>query len=66
MGWSNSEDLVVITDIGSVYIYDFDGTPLVQTSAPSEIQDSRVIEAKVKFGIKTKKQPLLKLFNSFS
>ena len=47
MGWSNNEDLIVVTDIGSIYMYDFDGTPLSQSSATSEIQDSRVIEAKV-------------------
>ena len=47
MGWSNDEDLIVITDIGSIYMYDFDGTPLSQSSATSDIQDSRVIEAKV-------------------
>lgn len=37
----------MITDIGSVYLYDFDGTPTAQISATDEIQDSRVIEAKV-------------------
>ena len=47
MGWSHTEDLVVITDIGSVYVYDFDGSPISQISAQSEIQDSRVLEAKV-------------------
>jgi hypothetical protein len=47
MGWSNDEDLIVVTDIGSIYMYDFDGTPLSQSSATSDIQDSRVIEAKV-------------------
>ena len=47
MGWTNNEDLIVVTDIGSVYMYDFDGTPLSQASAPAEIQDSRVLEAKV-------------------
>ena len=47
MGWSNTEDLIVVTDIGSIYMYDFDGTPLSQSSATSAVQDSRVIEAKV-------------------
>ena len=53
LGWSHSEDLVVVTDIGSIYLYDVDGTPISQLSANSEIQDSRVIEAKVSGSIAT-------------
>eukprot|EP00116_Pleurobrachia_bachei_P007935 sb/3468197/ len=47
LGWSTDENLVVVTDIGSIYVYDINGVSLSLVSANAEIQDSRVIEARV-------------------
>lgn len=47
IGWSNSEDLLIVQDDGTVYVYDIFGTLQNSFILDQEIRDTKIVECKL-------------------